>query len=128
MDTDTGTQITRQIARADGSEVRIVASIFEGIDWKNWALDVYVLRRESPQHPWAVMSNMPHPDWRLMSVQEYVEHGRPEMLRAASHAEILSVTGPLAARRVLACRPLQAPCITEADPSPSDHPRERITC
>jgi len=63
----------------------------------NFSVGVYVHRRESPLHDWKLMSDRPHPDWRKMSVDEYVKHGRSEMLQAVTHGEILKVTNALRA-------------------------------
>lgn len=88
------TKITQVIPRKDGSEVKIVAQDF-ALPGHPKSVDVYVLRRQSPQHEWTLCSNRPHPDWRTMSVDEYVKHGRSEMLQAVSHGEILKVASAI---------------------------------
>lgn len=87
------------IRRNDGSEVRIVAQKCYGLGL-TCSIDVYVHHRESPDHPWMLMSNRPHPDWRKMSVDDYVKRGRSEMLRTVSHGEILKVTSTLASTKM----------------------------
>jgi len=49
-------------------------------------VDVYVLRRDTPERPWVLCSDRPHPDWRSMSVDEYIKRGRSEMLQTVSTA------------------------------------------
>lgn len=86
MIADPITKISRILTRTDGSEVKIVASS----DPANPAvcIDVYVLRRASPTDKWKACSREPHPDWREMSVDEYVRRGRSELLQAASFADL----------------------------------------
>jgi hypothetical protein len=84
------TKLTKIIPREDGSEVRIVAQAYFGAGLHR-SVGVDVFRRQSSGHNWTLCSNRPHPDWRQMSVDEYVKHGRSEMLQAASHGEILAV-------------------------------------
>lgn len=86
--------IEHLIRRADGSEVKIVAQDFFSVGFER-SISAYVLRRESPESHWNLCADRPHPDWRKMSVDEYVRHGRPEMLQVASAAEILKVTSLL---------------------------------
>jgi hypothetical protein len=82
------------IRKEDGSEVKIVAQDFISMGLKR-SIGAYVLRRESPKSEWKLCNDRPHPDWRKMSVDEYVQHGRPEMLQVVSTAEILKVTSYL---------------------------------
>lgn len=84
------TKITQVFQRKDGSEARIVATACYG-SGLHLSVDVYVHRRESREHNWQLCSNRPHPDWRSMSVDEYVRRGRSEMLQAVSPAEIMKV-------------------------------------
>lgn len=88
-------KVTKIIQRADGSAVRIVAEACFGVGLTR-SIGVYVHRRESPDHAWKLTNNRPHPDWRKMSVDEYVKRGRSEMLQAVSSGEILKVTNELA--------------------------------
>lgn len=82
------TKITQLIQRDDGSEVRIVATAMFG-EGLHRSIDVYVHRRESEEHDWVLCSDRPHPDWRSMSVEDYVKHGRSPMLQAVSSGELL---------------------------------------
>lgn len=84
-------KVTQTIEREDGSAVQIVATPMTGAGLAV-SVDVYVLHRESPAHNWRLANNRPHPDWRKMSVTEYVQRGRPEMLQVATPGEILKVT------------------------------------
>jgi hypothetical protein len=95
----TAEKVTQILKRADGSEVKIVAQNFYGLGLTR-SVDVYVLRRESPEHAWQLASDRPHPDWRTMSVDEYIRHGRSEMLRTVSHGEILKVASALSSSHV----------------------------
>lgn len=85
------------IQRKDGSEVKIVAQEAFGSGLAR-SIGVHVLRRESAIHPWKLTSDKPHPDWRTMSVSDYIKHGRSEMLQAVSIGEILKVTSALATK------------------------------
>jgi hypothetical protein len=85
-------KFTQTIVRKDGSEVRIIATPMASINGVDVSVDIYVLHRESPAHEWRVANNRPHPDWRRMSVNEYIKHGRSEMLQIASPCEILKVS------------------------------------
>lgn len=82
------------IQRKDGSEVKIVAQEFFGAGLTR-SIGVHVLRRESSENNWQLCSDRPHPNWRNMSVDEYVKHGRSEMLQTVSIGEILKVTNAL---------------------------------
>lgn len=87
-------KVEKVIQREDGSEVKIVAEAFFGTGL-TCSIGVYVLRREGPNDAWALTNDRPHPDWRKMSVDEYVVHGRSEMLRMVSPGEILKATSAL---------------------------------
>lgn len=88
------TKITRVIPRADGSEVKIVAQAYFGIGLHR-SVGVDVFRRQSSTQNWQLCSDRPHPNWRKMSVDEYVKHGRSEKLQAASHGEILAMASAI---------------------------------
>lgn len=85
------TKVTRMFQRADGSEARIVATATFGIGLQQ-SIGVYVHTRPSPEENWSLCNDRPHPDWKSMSVDEYVRRGRSEMLNAVSPGEILKVT------------------------------------
>jgi hypothetical protein len=91
---DLVTKVSRLFPRKDGSEVKIVAQAYFGAGL-HCSVGVDVFRRESPSHLWKLCSKEPHPAWREMSVDEYVKHGRSEMLQAASQGEILAVAGAI---------------------------------
>jgi len=84
------TKVTKILARTDASEVKIVAQAYVGLGLHR-SIGVDVFHRESPDHNWKLCCDRPHPDWRTMSVDEYVKHGRSEMLQVASPGEILAV-------------------------------------
>ena len=88
------TKFTQIIQRQDGSEVRIVAQAFFGAGLTR-STGVCVHRRESPEHPWQLCGDQPHPDWRKMSVDDYIQFGRPEMLRIVSRGEIMKAVGEI---------------------------------
>ena len=87
-------KVVRHIQRGDGSEVRITATAMYGAGLTR-SVDVYVHRRDSSNKDWKLCSDRPYPNWREMSVDEYIKHGRSEMLRMVSHGEILKTTSEL---------------------------------
>ncbi|MDO8938195.1 MAG: hypothetical protein Q7U98_03455 [Methylicorpusculum sp.] len=91
MDTNLITKVTQVIPRQDGSELRIVAQQMTGLGLHT-SIGIYVHRRETIDHPWILLSDMPHPNWRSMSVNDYIDHGRSEILQYLSPGEILRVT------------------------------------
>jgi hypothetical protein len=88
------TKFSKIIQRKDGSEVKIVAEAFFGSGLTR-SIGVYVLRRENPKHDWALCSDRPHPDWKTMSRDDYIHHGRSEMLQRVSHGEILKAASAI---------------------------------
>lgn len=82
------------LTRADGSQVKIVAELFTSPS-VDFSIGNYVLFRPNAESKWSLCGDRPHPDHRSMSVDEYVKHGRPEMLQVASIAEILKVNRDL---------------------------------
>lgn len=87
-------KIEQIIQRKDGSEVKVVAQACFGRGMA-CSFNVYVLRREPPSQAWHLASDRPHPDWKSMSVDDYVAYGRSEMLRLVSTAEILKTVNAL---------------------------------
>ena len=90
------TKITQVIQRDDGSEVRIVAEAMFG-EGLHRSIGVYVHRRESVNHDWILCSDRPHPDWKSMSLADYVNNGRSPMLQAVSHGELLRAMNAIGA-------------------------------
>ena len=90
MNSEPITKITRTFQRPDGSEARIVATQFFGAGLKP-SVGVYVLRRPNSDAQWHLCSQTPHPQWRAMPVDEYIQHGRSEMLQTVTPGEILQV-------------------------------------
>lgn len=88
------TKFTQIIQREDGSEVKIVAQACFGAGLAQ-STDVYVHRRESSEQDWHLCSTKPHPDWFRMSVDNYINFGRSEMLQAASPGEILKAVNEI---------------------------------
>lgn len=84
-------KVTQVLQRPDGSEAKIVATAMFGTGLHR-SVDVYVLRRESPEHDWSLCDNRPHPDYLTMSVDEYIKRGRSEMLRTVTTGEILKIS------------------------------------
>jgi hypothetical protein len=85
------TNVTKLIPRKDGSEVKLVARAYFGAGLHR-SVGIDVFRRASPAQAWQLCSDRPHPDWRTMSVEDYIRHGRSESLQAATPSEILCVT------------------------------------
>jgi hypothetical protein len=83
--------VKRILQRTDGSEVRISAEPCVGLGLKV-SVNVYVHFRSNPTEEWKLASDRPHPDWRTMSVDDYVKRGRSQMLQLVSHGEIFSVS------------------------------------
>lgn len=75
------------LTRANGSQVRITATVMFGRGLTP-SIDVYVHHRENESQAWKLASDRPHPDWRSMSVDDYIKRGRAEIFRLCSHGEI----------------------------------------
>lgn len=87
------TKITHELTRGDGSQVRIVVQQFFGLDMTQPPyIDIYVLQRPDQVAPWRVLNDRPHPDWRSMSVDDYIKRGRSELLQTVSFGEIMRLT------------------------------------
>lgn len=80
--------------RSDGSEVKVVATAYYGYGLQ-LSIGVDVFRRIGGSENWCLTSDRPHPNWRQMSVDEYIKNGRPEKLLVASHGEILKAANAL---------------------------------
>ena len=88
------TRLETLIEKPNGAEVKIVAQACFGVGMR-FSADVFVLRRESVKDDWRVLSDLPHPDWRTMSVDEYVKHGRSEKLQNVTHGQIFKAAQAL---------------------------------
>lgn len=82
------TKYTQILARPNGHEVKLVATAFYGAGL-HLSVGVDVFRRENAEQQWEFCPTTPHPDWRDMSVDEYVANGRAPAFQAASHGEII---------------------------------------
>lgn len=88
------TKAVRLIHRPDGSEIKIVGTLMDGIGLHE-SIDVYALRRADAASNWELLSNTPAAGWKQMSRDEYIARGRSPMMQAVTIAEILSVTSAL---------------------------------
>lgn len=84
------------ITRNDGSQVKIVCELMFGRGLHP-SIGTYVLKRESAEHQWTVCNDRPTPvePW---SVDGYIKHGRPEILRLTTFAERVKTYQALLAR------------------------------
>lgn len=97
-------QIETIIDRADGTQVRLLAQDY-AVPGGTPSIGVDVFSRASPQMPWQLCNDRPHPDWRAMPVDEYVKTGRPEAFQVATRGEILRAAEQLRAANALAAPP-----------------------
>lgn len=84
------TKAQQTITRPDGTEIKIVAQAMFGAGLHR-SIDVMVFTRKDGEQ-WHLCNNRPHPEWRTMSVQDYIDHGRSEVLQTVKPIEILKVT------------------------------------
>ena len=89
-------KLEQLISRDDGSQIKIVAELWSNLFGKD-AIHNYVLRRDSADLSWSCCGTTPATNWEKMSVDEYLQSGRSEMLRYASHAELLAANRDLLA-------------------------------
>lgn len=87
-------KITQIIERTDGSQTKIVAEEFYGLGLHR-SIDVYVLHKSNGEDDWKLCDNQPKSGWRDMSVQDYVQYGRSDMLRLVKPIQILKVLSEL---------------------------------
>lgn len=87
-------RIERVLTRADGTEVRITAHDYIGAGMTR-LVGVNIYRRRSPGEDWVKLSPDPAYGWKAMTVQEYLEKGRPESMQVVSHGEVLSLLSTL---------------------------------
>lgn len=81
---------SKLINRSNGSQLKIVAELFHGSSLKP-SIGHYVLARDCSASPWRLLSDRPAEGWRDMSVEEYKQHGRSEMLQAVAPGLLLQV-------------------------------------
>lgn len=92
MDTnDVITKVTQTLQRRDGSQIHLMVQAMTGLGLTQ-SYDVVAYRRKAPGDSWTMLDNRPHPDWRSMSVAEYNERGRSEVLQHVAPIEILKMT------------------------------------
>jgi len=84
-------KLERLLPQADGTEVKLVGQTMYG-SGLTLSVDVFALHRESANQPWRKLNDLPHPDWRSMSVDEYQKRGRSEMLKRIGHGPILAMS------------------------------------
>ena len=83
-------KVVHILQREDGSQVRITGQPCYDLGLK-LNVGVYVHYRNSPEGEWLLASDEKHPDWRTMSVAEYIERGRSQVDQLTSHGEIFRV-------------------------------------
>ena len=84
-------KLERLLPQADGSEVKLVGQTMYG-SGLTLSVDVFALHRDGADKPWRRLSDLPHPDWRTMSVDEYNKRGRSELLQRVGHGPILAMS------------------------------------
>lgn len=90
------TKVIHMITRDNGSQVKITVERFQTPFSINTSYtDTMVHHRENEGENWKLCGDRKHPNWRDMSVDEYVKKGRPEMFYYASIGEILKVNAML---------------------------------
>lgn len=116
-------RIEHHIEGPNGSEIKLVAQECFGSGLTR-SVDVFALHRASPDQPWRQLNNRPDPAWRSMSVQDYVQTGRSELLRMVSPAQIMQLIHRLNALQY-EDEPIQNVDVAPADPVqlPVNRPR-----
>lgn len=84
-------KVTKIFEREDGSQVRIVAENC-ALPGNPKQIGYYVHKRKSAGSNWELCNDRPHKDWKKMSVEDYINHGRSEVFQVLTHSEILGVT------------------------------------
>ncbi|MCC5611136.1 hypothetical protein LC612_31375 [Nostoc sp. CHAB 5834] len=83
------TKVTNIFKRENGSEAKVVVEAMFGAGLHR-SVDTQVFRREGPDAQWHLCCKEPAPGW--VSVDHYVKHGRPEMLKYVTWGEILKTS------------------------------------
>ncbi|MBE8596820.1 hypothetical protein [Xenorhabdus sp. BG5] len=68
--------------------VRIIATMYYGSGLSE-SINVDVFKKDFDDSKFVLCGNDPHPEWRQMSVNEYIQHGRPEKFKYVTYAEII---------------------------------------
>ena len=90
------TKVSQIFVRDNGNQVRITAQRFYSTPGSLKSnVDIMVHHRKNESENWNLCNNRPNPNWRKMSVDEYVKNGRPEMFSHATIMEILKVSSML---------------------------------
>jgi hypothetical protein len=93
-------KLERLLPQADGTKVKLVGQTMYG-SGLTLSVDVFALHCESADKPWRKLSDLPHPDWRSMSVDEYQKRGRSELLQRVGHGPILAMSNEVRRREEL---------------------------
>lgn len=80
--------------RPDGSQVRLLAQDYSLPGGKP-AAGVDVFHRASEELPWRLCSDQAAPLSEFTTVEDYIQNGRPEKFRVASHGEIFKAAAKL---------------------------------
>lgn len=63
----------------DGSTVKLTAQAMHQLDFSKFDINIFALK-QNEDGTWRYVGDRPHPDWRKMSVDEYIQRGKPEIL------------------------------------------------
>ncbi|MEQ1977367.1 hypothetical protein [Xenorhabdus sp. SGI240] len=74
--------------------IRIIATMFYGLGLSE-SINIDVFKKDVDDSKFILCGNRPHPEWRRMSVDEYIQRGRPEKFKYATYAEIIRVVREL---------------------------------
>lgn len=78
---DNAKTTVRTLTKTDGTQIRLTATMCPRLGGHGMDVDIFADARPGADQPWARVSDRPHPDWRAMSVQAYVERGRSQLLQ-----------------------------------------------
>jgi hypothetical protein len=76
------------IKREDGSQIKIVCSLFTNIN-QTHSIDTFVLFRENAEDNWNVLSNIPAEGFKAMPREEYIRRGRSPLIQKVRVGELL---------------------------------------
>lgn len=86
---DDGQKTIRLLSTPDGTQIRLTATLVPRLDMSQMDVDIYAHFRQNAEQPWELANDRPHPNWRDMSVQDYIDRGRSQLL------QLLGSPGPL---------------------------------